>query len=244
MSLNSSHLPAWMEGNALFRFLFLLRKLYLTRTKFKHFSQFAEDVSILCLFPKNYRGFFVDVGCFHPKKYNNTWQLYKKGWRGVNVDIDAIKIQGFNIVRPQDINIASAVSNTEGEITYYSHGFYSLTSSLDEKFTAGKSGYLQKKTKAKRLSDILDATKYAGQEIDFLSVDAEAHDLEVLMSLDFDRYQPKLIAVETHRALLTEVIKEPLYQFLVEKNYCLVGWCGLTLLMANQALQQTLASRV
>jgi hypothetical protein len=31
-------------------------------------------------------GFFVDVGCFHPLFYSNTWKLYKKGWRGVNID--------------------------------------------------------------------------------------------------------------------------------------------------------------
>ena len=46
-------------------------------------------------FPKKYKGFFVDVGCFHPIKYNNTYRLYRKGWRGVNIDIDAIKIEGL-----------------------------------------------------------------------------------------------------------------------------------------------------
>lgn len=241
MSLNSSHLPAWIANNPVFRILFLLRKLYLTKIKFKHYSQFAEDVSILRVFDKNYRGFFVDVGCFHPKKYNNTWQLYKKGWRGVNIDIDSIKIQGFSLVRPEDINVAAAVSNIEGEITYYSDGFYSLTTSLDEKFAAGRKGYIQKKTQCKTLTHILDETKYANRVIDFLSIDAEAHDLEVLLSLDFVRYDPKLIAVEIHCVLFSEVVESPLYQFLVEKGYCLVGWCGLTLLMANATLQKQLA---
>ena len=223
-----------------------MRKLYLTQTKFSHFSQFAEDISIARLFDKNYKGFFVDVGCFHPKKYNNTWRLYKRGWRGINIDIDSIKIAGFNLVRSKDVNISCAISDTEGELTYYSNGFYSLTISLDESFVKNNvkgKNYIKKTTPTKKLTTILDESKYKDKQIDFLSIDAEAHDLEVLMSLDIERYNPKLIAVETHFALFTEVTESPLYQYLLSKGYCLVGWCGLTLLMVNQSFQQKLASK-
>jgi len=240
MSLSDSHLPVWLENNRVFRFLFILRKLYLTKTAAKHFAQFAEDVSIKRFFDENYQGFFVDVGCFHPKKHNNTWMLYKKGWRGVNIDIDPIKIIGFDISRPEDINIASAVSNKEGEIVYYSNGFYSLTTSIDADFISNKAGYSKKTTSCAKLSQLLDGTKYQNRQIDFLSVDAEGHDLEVLMSLDFNRYDPKLIAVESHYPLFSQVEKSSLYNFLAGKGYCLTGWCGLTLLMASKSFQQKL----
>ena len=243
MNFNYSHLPSWLESNQFFRFIFLIRKLYLTRTSFRHYSQFAEDVSIARFFEKNYNGFFVDVGCFHPKKYNNTWNLYKKGWRGINIDIDSIKIEGFNNVRPKDINVACAVSNTEGELSYYSNGFYSLTISLDKKFTENRSNYVERKTKCRTLNSIIGETEYKNKTIDFLSVDAEAHDLEVLKSLDFEKYNPKLIAVETHYALFTDVYESPLFRFLLSKDYCLVGWCGLTLLMANKQLQNELTAK-
>ena len=242
MNLNYTNLPAWIEQITFFRKLFLLRKLYLTRTRFTHYSTFAEDVSIGRFFPKDIQGFFVDVGCFHPKKYNNTWQLYKNGWRGINIDLDSIKIEGFNIVRPMDTNICCAVSNAEGEVTYYSNGFYSSTISLDSNFVEGKKGYIRKKTRCKRLTDIIEESKYKDRKIDFLSVDAEGYDFEVLQSLDFERYVPKLIAVETHKVLFTEVTETPLYKFLFSHDYCMVGWCGLTLLMANNALQRTLTS--
>ena len=68
MSINYSNLPTFIEQNPIFRKLFLLRKLFFIKTKTNHYSQFAEDVSIVRFFPKNYKGFFVDVGCFHPKK--------------------------------------------------------------------------------------------------------------------------------------------------------------------------------
>lgn len=241
MSINYTNLPTWIERNPIFRKLFLLRKLFLTKTKFSYHSQFAEDVSIHRLFPKNYKGFFVDVGCFHPKKYNNTWVLYRKGWRGINIDIDSIKIEGFNLVRPSDLNVHSAVSDKEGEVTYWANGFYSLTTSLDASFVEGKSGYIKKTAKCHRLKDIIDGTKYKDKKIDFLSVDAEGHDLEVLRSLDFERYDPSLVAVETHKALFSEVENTEPYKFLVAKGYCLVGWCGLTLLMANKTLQDSLS---
>ena len=213
MSLNNTNLPLWLETNPLFRKLFLLRKLYLTKTRFYYHSQFAEDVSINRLFPKKYKGFFVDVGSFHPQKCNNTWKLYKKGWRGVNIDIDSIKIEGFDLVRPGDTNVHCAVSNKEGEITYWANGFYSLTTSLDDDFVARKKGYIQKNTRCAKLTDILDNSMFKDKSIDFLSVDAEGHDLEVLKSLDFDRYDPSLIAVETHLALFVEVVESELYKF-------------------------------
>lgn len=218
-----------------------MRKLYLSKIKLSHFSQFAEDISINRLFPKASKGFYVDVGCFHPKKYSNTWMLYKKGWRGINIDIDSIKIAGFNIVRPSDTNIACAVSNKEGEITYYTSGFYSLTASLDADFAEQhKRSFVKRQTTCKPLTKIIDETKYKNRQIDLLSVDAEAHDLEVLKSLDFERYQPRLVAVETHHPVFADIEKSPLYEYLMSMEYSLVGWCGLTLLLASPQMQQEL----
>jgi len=236
MSLNYTNLPSWLANNAVFRKLFLLRKLYVSKTKFSHYSQFAEDISICRFFPKRHIGFFVDVGCFHPKKYNNTYSLYRRGWRGINIDIDSIKIDGFNVVRPADINIQSAVSNSSGTITYWANGFYSLTTSLDTAFTEGKEGYIQKTVNCEKLSALIDSTKYKNRKIDLLSVDAEGHDLVVLQSLDFGRYDPSLIAVEIHETTLPKIMNNDLYVFLLNKGYALVGWCGLTLLMASSSL--------
>lgn len=239
--LNYRQLPAWLETNPVFRKLYILRKLYLTQSNFKHHSQFAEDISIIRLFDENYKGFFVDVGCFHPKKYNNTWLLYKRDWRGINIDLDSIKIEGFNIYRPEDTNIASAVSDHEGQVEYFSDGFYSLKTSLDKDFLENnRAGYKKRTTLCNTLSNIIDNTKYKDREIDFLSVDAEGHDLQVLKSLDFDRYQPKLVAIESHFPLFSQVENSDLYQFLISKEYNLVAWSGLTLLMANPAHQDKL----
>jgi hypothetical protein len=232
MNLNYAHLPRWLENNWLFRTLFLLRKLYLTKRKFFHYAQFAEDITIKRAFPKGYKGTFVDVGCFHPIKYNNTYMLYKKGWRGINIDIDSIKIDGFNIVRPNDINVTCAISSTEGdEIEYYSSGFYSLTNTLDPEFASEAGGYVKKTCKAYKLTTIIDNSVYKDQHIDLLSIDTEAHDLEVLKSLNFQRYAPTVIAIELHLRTFNDISKSAVYTYLVDKGYELIGWCGPTLIL-------------
>lgn len=227
------------------QYLYLLRKIYLTRYFRKSYSQFGEDVALLSLLGKDklrgyrgmfhcYQGFFVDVGCYHPIKHSNTYALYRRGWRGVNIDIDKIKIDAFDMVRKHDTNIVAAVSPQAGKITVYSFGKYSLLTTLDEA-TARKyeQDYGKRATasvvEARSLTDILDDTVYSGKQIDMLTVDAEGHDLQVIASLDFERYQPKVILAESHERELDKVQRTELHLFLQSKGYNIVNWVGFTL---------------
>ncbi len=238
MNLNHTHFPDWLANSWLFRKLFLLRKLFLVQKRFSHHGQMAEDVALKMFFPKKYVGFFVDVGCFHPVKYNNTYAFYKRGWRGVNIDIDEVKIEGFRMIRPKDTNVCNAVSDTEGEVTYWTNGFYSPTVSLSEDFTKGervqKHRYVAKTTQARSLTAILDDTPYRDQTIDLLTVDVEGHDYQVLRSLDFERYSPTIIAVETQEADFAKVQAEETFRFLSEQGYELVNWVGMTLVFKRE----------
>lgn len=240
MNINHSHLPNWLEKAWVFRKLFLIRKLFLTRNRFKHYGQMGEDIILKRFFPKRHQGFFVDVGCFHPIKYNNTYYFYRKGWRGINIDIDKIKIEGFNLVRPKDTNIQCAVSDQTGELSYWSNGFYTPTITMDRSFTEVREGkkyeYVEKKTKADTLTNIIDGTKYKGRPIDLLSIDVEGHDFQVLKSLDFDRYAPQVIAVETQLEGLEAIQKEPQFEFLLDKGYAFRNWVGMTLVFVKKDL--------
>ena len=86
----------------------------------------------------------------------------------------------------------------------------------------------KKKIKAETLTTILDKTKFKGKEIDFLNIDTEGNDLEVLKSLDYKRYKPKLICVELidhFNPEQKEIKKHKIYKFLKKKKYQLV-WSG------------------
>jgi hypothetical protein len=222
-------------NNWFLRKLFLLRKVYLSRTSFRHYSQYGEDVPTYVHLAPIKQGFFVDVGCFHPKKYSNTYRWYLKGWRGVNIDLDTVKIEAFQMARPGDVNLVYAIDRAgQGELRdHYSFGRYSLLSTLDKEYAEQqrKLGrqYVVGKVPVATLDFVLDGTRFAGRKIDLLSVDAEGHDLAILESLSFEKYSPGLILVELHQPTIDKVMASPLYEFLTGKGYDLVNWVGPTL---------------
>jgi hypothetical protein len=228
-------------NNWLLRKLFLLRKIYLSCTSFRHYSQYGEDVPTYVHLVPIKRGFFVDVGCFHPKKYNNTYRWYRMGWRGVNIDLDPIKIEAFQMVRPKDVNLVYAIDREgKGELRdCYSFGRYSLISTLDKDFAEkqrelGKQ-YVVRQVPVASLDYVLDQTRFAGRQIDLLSVDAEGRDLAILQSLSFEKYSPYLILVELHQPTIDKVMDSSLYEFLSGKGYDLVNWTGPTLIFKRSA---------
>lgn len=234
---NHGHPPDYLARNGIFRLVFLFRKLFLTKRKRSYYGQEGEDIALRRIFQKQNTGFFVDVGCFHPVKYNNTYLLYKKGWRGINIDIDEIKIQGFNWLRRKDINIAQAVSDKKGVMEYWTNGFYSLVNTLDNGVASQRDGYRKMSVETDTLSNIIDQTKYKDQPLDLLCIDAEGHDLVVLQSLDFKRYRPGVVVVESYAETIEGVTILPIYQFLEQKNYELINWVGLSLIFKRKDLQ-------
>lgn len=223
------HLPNYIENNVLFRTLFLIRKLFFIRCYKKSYSQYGEDIALGHLLNLKEEGFYVDVGCFHPKKYNNTYHLYKNGWRGINIDLDEIKIQAFNILRRKDRNICTAISNNPKEkIDIYSFGFYTLINTLDKATAEKRSDYVKKTVKNSTLSRILSEEQI--KRIDVLSVDAEGADLEVLKSIDFQKCDIDIIIVELHESFLEDILKSQLYKFLISLGYSMVNWTGPSLI--------------
>ncbi|TAJ77969.1 MAG: FkbM family methyltransferase [Gallionellaceae bacterium] len=223
------------------RKLFLLRKIFLSKTSMRHYSQYGEDDSTYVHLLPIKNGFFVDVGCYHPKKYNNTYRWYRKGWRGVNIDLDPVKIEAFNMVRPGDVNLVCAISKEgKGELRdCYSFGRYSVISTMDKAFAEYQRGlgkeYVVRQVRVASLDHMLDQTRFAGRKIDLLTVDVEGFDLDVLQSLSFERYSPLLILVELHEPTIGKVMASPLYEFMVGKGYDLVNWTGPTLVFKRKA---------
>ena len=177
----------------------LLFKLYLIYfgfkykffTKKKSYSQFGEDLIVNDFFT-DYVGRYVDIGCYHPIKYNNTALLHKKGWKGVNIDLNQKSIDLFNACRKNDLNITACLSDKIEEVTIY----------LDSEFSALNSIYVDnsKNFKFKDLKKISVKTKIFPELIkdnfDFLNIDCEGNDFKILKTIDFKRYTPKIINIE------------------------------------------------
>jgi FkbM family methyltransferase len=165
------------------------------------YSQEGEDGILKRVFAGQRTGFFVDIGAHHPKRYSNTYYFYLYGWRGINVDPAPGTTQMFNQVRPRDINIEAAVANGNESLTYYEFDEPTLNGfSKEISQSRNENGPYkilnERKVQTAKLSEILDRHLPPGQKIDFLNIDVEGLDLEVLQSNDWEKYQPTIILAE------------------------------------------------
>ena len=206
----------------------ILQNIYLKNKFFlkkKSYSIHGEDLVVEKYFKDIDNGFYVDLGCYHPIQYNNTILLYQKGWRGINIDINEFSIKLFNFCRPDDLNLNLAVSDKNAEIDFYYQKKLSLLSTIKKSQLnfAFQGKIKKKKISSQTLTKVLDDSKYKNKQIDFLDVDVEGADLDVLKSLDFSRYSPKLICVEILPKNMNfeniNMEKSNIYNFLKMKNY-------------------------
>ena len=106
----------------LYENLHILQNIYIKNNFFfkkKSYSMDKEDLVVEEYFKNKKKGFYVDVGCYHPLQRSNTMLLYQKGWRGINIDVDHHTIEIFNYLRPKDYNKQIAVSDKSGEVDLY-----------------------------------------------------------------------------------------------------------------------------
>lgn len=199
---------------------------YLDGYSLKSYSQEGEDMILRRLFENRTKGFYVDVGAHHPKRFSNTYFFYKKGWRGINIDAMPNSMNLFNRIRARDINIEKPVSDKKQVLTYYAFNEPALngfSKELSEERN-GKGSYFIEFTKdieTTTLEEILDSSLPENQQIDFLSIDVEGLDLMVLKSNNFEKYKPKVILIEILGNSLEETWNSEITKYLVQNKYSL-----------------------
>ena len=182
---------------------YLFYNLYIRNRKYlNNGSQFGEDKFIYNLFEKNYVGKYLDVGCFHPTKHNNTSLFYKNGWQGINIDLNSLAIDLFNFMRPNDININTAVSSEESEKTLFFLSENNTQNTLSENqllflkkhHNLRDDEIIKKIIQTRRLDNILEENNF--DNIDFMNLDVEGHELEVLKTINFKKTKVRYICIE------------------------------------------------
>jgi len=183
----------------LFYNLYIRHKSYLKR---RQYSQWGEDQYIIDFFKDTNNGIYLDIGCFHPFMYSNTCLLHRKGWRGINIDINPTSIDLFNIARPDDINLCTTINETKKIFNIYYDDPFSPVNTLDKQFyekLKNKSNKNKKKltVESKSMKEILNISKI-DKNINFINLDVEGMDYKILKNIDLNQLKPKLISVETH----------------------------------------------
>jgi FkbM family methyltransferase len=208
----------------------LIRKTFITKYQRSYYSQFGEDAVLRELIGKNKNGCYIDVGCYHPKKFSNTYMLYKNGWSGINIDLEAEKIYCFDLARPKDINIVSAISDKNELVTIYKNREFSLETTINKEIGESLDAFYQSTITTQTLNQIIRNTPYKNKQFDLLSIDCEGNDFSVLKSIDLNTYIPKIIIIETHLRKIESICNSDIYNYLTSNGYALKSWIHLSLI--------------
>ena len=203
------------------------------------FSQEGEDLVIDRLLNRKKNGFYVEVGAHHPFRFSNSFFFYRKGWHGICIDPLPGTKKIFNRFRPRDVALELGVSETHGDLNYFMFNEPALNT-FDEKLATERNlsdGYriIQKiSIPTLPLSKILDTQIIPESGIDLLSVDVEGFDLQVLTSNDWGRFLPNIVIAEALSFDFENFLKDPVCNFLVNKNYFLYAKTGCSLIFIQK----------
>lgn len=188
-----------------------------------HYSQEGEDILLTRILDVEYPGFFIDVGAHHPVRFSNTYGLYKRGWRGINIDPTPGSMESFQRLRPEDINLECAISLDETPIPFFIFTEGALNT-FDVKLAKEylDKGWVLKETleiKPRPLSDILKNHLKLNKFVTLLTIDVEGLEMEVLSSNDWDVCRPKVIIIEALSIPLLALESFPPVSYLMAKGY-------------------------
>lgn len=173
-------------------------------------------------------GFYVDVGAYDPTDESVTRLFYDRGWRGVNIDPSAEAIARFEAERPDEINIPVAAGDRDGEAEFYVSDVpgWSTTDVGVGEGLDGEGRVARRVTvPIRRLSSILDSLP--PRTIDFLKIDAEGSESDVIAGLDLTRHRPRVIVLEGVAPIVGDGNIAPALASLVEAGYVAAGFDGL-----------------
>ena len=200
-----------------------LKELYYKKYSKRSYSFNNVDLIIDYLFKDIKNGIYIDVGCNHPIKYNNTYLLYKRGWSGINIDLDASSIKLFDEYRKGDHNIGALVSNEEKIKKTYIYHERSTINTVEK--------------------TMVDLKINKPKKINLLTVDVEGHEFPVLENFEFSKYgidvvvlellNDKVDKMEMYKQSIELVMKSNIYNLLLKRGYKLINWIHSDLIFVN-----------
>jgi Methyltransferase FkbM domain len=195
------------------------------------FAQGGEDIAADFFF--QYVGLssgvaYLDIGAYDPVKINNTYFFYRKGNKGVLVEPNVTMCEKLREVRPRDTTLAAGIGvNSVKEADYYlmsdpSWNTFSKEEAEHQEVVTGKKISIKKVIKMPLLNinDVMQ--EHFGKAPTFVSIDAEGLHFAILKSIDFDRFRPPLICVETLISGTTDTISE-IPEFMTTQGYVARG---------------------
>lgn len=200
----------------------------ISQTPFVSYAQNREDVLLFRALGHIAKGVYVDIGAAHPTVDSVTKAFYERGWSGINVEPSTQYFPLLKEERERDENFDCAISNNEGEVTFWDipeTGNSTIMAELGERYTAEGDVIHKRKVVCRKLASIVESI--TEQEVHFLKIDAEGAERQVLESADFSQFRPWVILVEATLPNSREQNHQEWESLILSKGYQFAFFDGL-----------------
>jgi FkbM family methyltransferase len=199
------------------------------------FAQNREDVILARVLGERQRGFYVDVGASDPVVRSVTKHFYDLGWRGVNLEPVARFHRMLERDRPGDVNLCVALGSSPGALTFFefeAEGISTLSPANAEHFTA--LGYPCERRTVEVVTLAAVCAAHCPGPIDFLKIDVEGWERQVIEGGDWTRFRPRVLLVEATKPNSTEPTWHEWEPLLLAQGYLFAWFDGLNRFYVRQ----------
>ena len=192
------------------------------------YAQNREDVLLQRIFPEG-PGFYIDIGANDPVESSVTRHFYDRGWCGINVEPVTEVCRRLSEQRPRDVNLNVGVSERCGTRTLFEFPTVSVLSTFcreeAERHRMRGNDYLEREVSVTTLAQICE--DHVDGTIEFLSVDVEGHEHEVLRGGNWQCWRPRVVVVEATRPNSTIPTFQEWEAVLLDADYLFGHFDGL-----------------
>jgi FkbM family methyltransferase len=176
----------------------------------KYYSQIKQDKWVIDYFGEDYKGFFIEIGSNDGIRFSNTFALENLGWKGICVEASSEYVEILEKNRPNSQCLLLAISDYDGMCDFRNQGLF------------GKIQNSQGTTECMTMKNLLKITS-SPFLIDYVSIDVEGSEMEVLKGFPFDEYTMKLLTIEHNAYAYGPKLKDDIFNYLTLKNYVRIG---------------------
>ncbi|HEU4357492.1 MAG TPA: FkbM family methyltransferase [Xanthobacteraceae bacterium] len=163
------------------------------------YAQRFEDLHLMRCFGGRHTGFYIDIGSGHPVYDNASFAFYLEGWRGVTVEPNPSLARLSRAVRPRDHHVEALLGAAVGEATFYLvKDFHGLSTMIETHARAAQTQFGKSSQAIEMPVTTLKelCRRHAPPVFEFLKVDVEGAEQEVLLNGDWQSFRPKVVVAE------------------------------------------------
>jgi FkbM family methyltransferase len=185
------------------------------------YSQNLEDYHLSLAFAGQTTGTYIDIGAGHPIADKVSFWFYERGWQGIVVEPQPELAALYQRLRPRDIAFRGLIGRESGEIDFHVvdrlHGLSTTRVDVAQKARDFGANYQTRRMPVTTLAELCES--YGVSSIDFLKIDVEGAEGDVLLGGNWQRFRPKVVLVEAISPMTSEPSWQHWEPFLFAQGY-------------------------